>query len=440
MSAALLLAALLAAAPRAGAEESAPEARGAAIDNPDEQLARTVASQLASNPNMAQGLAARILDSRVTEAITASKDQSKAFQEVRDWVQKNPVDAAHLAIGFAQDDADGTQNFENTLFERIERHFRLNPDRYNGMYGKLHEMAGISKSLARSAQLTDDARKEHIQAYFDGLAGQGATRSLTGNAPGADDGGAVHAGIATGELYDHLSASNPTGFSPEIMALQSQLNASRPPGSPKLIPTGKLDLATLRFPVFGLRHALEVLQETMRAQRAYLQAKALGLPVEGKGRAQWDTPDGQLALDQKAAFKDPLPSFARRKDLLAKAADAVDRFDQIAAQAKNPKWISAKGLGELSAARQEATRWITAASLEEKLYRLESCRGFLTPALLDAIARAPVSEDSRRLYLARGKAMERAMDAASEELKGRVAALSSDPRVKPAQAAALSAA
>jgi len=418
-----------------------------ATDNDEEAMARAVAQYLSANPDAMLALAARIQRSRIAGVITPNQNEAGAFREIWSWIHKNSLDAAHLAVGFAKDDEEGTRDFETALFSRVERHFRMNPNRYDGIYGRLHDLAGITRSVSKSIgkykNLDEEGRREHVRSFFEGLAGRGGEKSLDRPEPGGpppEDSAPVHAGLAAGEIYDRISASNPTGFSAEVMALQSELSRSRPAGAPKLLPTGKLDYPTLRYPFYAFRSAIQRLDASLRSHRAYLQARALRRPLDPPGRAPWDTPEGQRALDAAFGGRDPAAAITRRKDALLKAAQAVARFDEEASKTKDPNKINAPSLRELSALRRDATRWIAIASLEEKRHRLESLRGFMTPELTARIERAPVEPELRKRYRERGNRIESALESAIAGIANAVASLEKSDGGAAGISAALSAA
>ena len=88
---------------------------------------------------------------------------------------------------------------------------------------------------------------------------------------------------------------------------------------------------------------------------------------------------------------------------MQRAAAAVKDFDSSALPARDPMRISRALLMTLGSKQKEASRWITVASLEEELERLEQQEGFLSADLLNAIAHAPLDEGTRASYKRRGE-------------------------------------
>ncbi|MFA5137606.1 MAG: hypothetical protein WC728_00110 [Elusimicrobiota bacterium] len=409
----LLLFALLAAAQSASALDAAdiPSVRGGAIRTKDDELAEQVRDRLISEPEAADAVAGRICRSTLGPQLSGLDDPRAAFGEVRGWVGKNPEPAAYLALGFAKDDAEGTDEFERSLYERIVRYFELNPGRHHGMLGKLDRLAVESKQLALSEEFNEDSQREALRRFFEGAEGEatrpdGKEHRQGGEPPPTSDGPAAYAG---GHLYDRLGSANPTGYSPHVLTFQSEMNRRRAPGAPKLLETGRLDYATLRYPYYGMRYDADRLARSLRTQRAWSQAKALGRE-RSVSLEKLKDPAVQAELDAAFGGRDPDPRFTARKRLLAKLEQVLSRFDQEAASAKNKKKIDSALLRSLSAGRREAALLIAAAAHEERLHVLRSCRGFMTDALRAAVARMPVDPETRSRYLGKGERMQAELD------------------------------
>jgi len=192
------------------------------------------------------------------------------------------------------------------------------------------------------------------------------------------------------------------------MALQSALNLRSVPGAPKLLETGKLDYETLSYPAYGMRYDLRGLEARLRLQENYELARLAGL--EGKYRPeQLLDPQVEALLKRKTAGAKTSPRFAARRRAQERAAAALREFEAAALRARDPQGITRGLLATLGAKQKEAARWITVASLEEELQRIESESGFLSPELKELIAGCPVAEASRGAYLRRGEGFEKAL-------------------------------
>ena len=315
----LLLALLLFAAPASAGD--APPITGGAVSTKDTELARRMKEALKSDPALAQTLAERILRSSLAGEFikegpkNAGEEERRAaaLEDIKTWILENPSEAAFLAVGFSKDDREGNHEFEQSLFQRVSRFFALNPDRDKGILGRLNRLGSESQSLIKQLNMDDDERRQLLQKMFEGSAETQAKVSGKSEGSGGKGGeapskGASYAGDA---IYDRLSAANPTGYSPQVQQLQSELNAAGAPGAPRLIETGKLDYPTLRHPYHALAYDAGRIDSSYRAQRAWAQAKALKL--EGSyAQEQYRDPAVQKELDEKAKGKEP-PGFERRR-------------------------------------------------------------------------------------------------------------------------------
>lgn len=395
---------------------------GRAADASETDLVRQMKDRLAEEPETAEIVARRILKSSLGSQFTQSADPERALEDLKDWVAKNPESAAYLAIGFAKDDAAGNKSFENSLYKDMQNFLELNPDSSKGMYGRLKRASQFSRSLEHTKNLDNEDRQAVINALFEGVDSQRTGKlSRTDNAgrwdrqrgigPGgsAGPGGTVD---ASASLYDRLGARNLTGYSPEVMTLQSELNRRKAPGAPALVETGKLDYPTLRHPFFGLRYDIDRLEAAYRAQRVWSLAKALGREVP---KDKLDDPALLRELEAAAGSPAPDAASARRLAALEHARAALAAFDREAAKTKTDAGITRARLGALASLRQNAARWIAIASLEEMLQRLSSQRGFLTQPLRAAVAQVPVSETERAEFLNAGVELERELESALED-------------------------
>ncbi|MEK7656704.1 MAG: hypothetical protein AAB412_03040 [Elusimicrobiota bacterium] len=392
----------------------APEVRPTAASGEEDDSLRRLARTLRGDPEASDRVAERIFRSRIAEDLANSPDPELGLAKIRQWVKKNPEDAAALALGFAKDDAQGTHDFEDSLFRGVNRLFEVNPDFNRGIFGKLKLAGAESQAAMRDDGLDDDERTELLRKFFEG----GAPASEKVGSPGSQGGpsGGLGAASAGSGSYDRLSAANVSGYSPQVQAWQSEMNRSLVPGAPRLVETGRLDHATLRHPVYALDHDIRKLESSFRAQRASAQARSLG--QEARLRAG-DLADEkvQAELDRSAGGKDFLRHAARRRKALAAASKARDIFSARADEAKEASRVTAALVKELSRLRREAARRIAAAAALEEMDLLEGAGPVLSPRLRETIARTPVEEGLRVRYLLRGEGLERAR----QETLGRLA-------------------
>ncbi len=392
----------------------APEVRPVAAAGEKDDSLRRLAWTLRGDPEAADRVAERIFRSRIAGDLADSPDPELGLAKIRKWVKKNPEDAAALALGFAKDDAQGTHEFEDSLFHGVNRLFEVNPGFDRGIFGKLKLAGAESQAAMRDDGLDDDERTELLRRFFEG----GASASGKVGAPGSrgGPGGGLGAASAGSGAYDRLSAANVSGYSPQVQALQSEMNRSLVPGAPRLVETGRLDHATLRHPVYALDHDLRRLESSLRTQRASAQARSLGQEARfGSGKLA----DGEIQaeLDKSAGGKDFLLHGARRRKALEAASKARDLLSERAERAKDPSRVTAALVKELSGLRREAARRIAAAAALEELDLLEGAGPVLSPRLRETIARTPVEEPLRARYLLRGEGLERAR----QETLGRLA-------------------
>lgn len=387
-----------------------PEVGGATeTQNEETGLVGRAADALRDNPGMRESLARRLLSSSLAEQLSGGeRDPARAEAAVAQWIADNPTDAANLAVGFAKDDKAGTQEFESSLRERVVRYLQLNPERYHGILGVL-SAAGKEGRLIKKLEkkMDEEEQRELVKRLFDGQGGeQGRTlKQPEGDGKGGQGGNAAGPGsVAGSSAYDRLSELNPSGYSPEVLALQSSLNAQRPPGSPKLIETGRLDYATLAQPAHALRADLARQGQSLGARRAWAAARALGRDREFTAEQYSDL--GVQRMLQKAAAGVKLPArLERRRSALTRARSAVAEFEKEAERMRQPGAINRAGLRLLSLRQKDASRWLVIASLEADIDRLEAEEAFWTPELESLVKTAPAAEPTRRAFLERGKAV-----------------------------------
>jgi hypothetical protein len=380
--------------------------------------------QLESDPGLQEALVDRIFQSKIAAAISTESDDSKKRSDVRDWVKSDLRSASEIALGLARDEAEGTHLFENTLVKQLRVSYRRkNTDR--GAFGVLKSAAKTSKlTTLTDQQAGEEERREALRNLFEGKGSQGE-RVITGQAPEGKAAGAqtpASAALAT-SFYDRLSAGNIRGYSPHLMALQSALNTRRPPGAPALIETGKLDHATLSYPAFGLKYDLGNLEERLRRARIAELATLGGVQLTERDMKD---PGLEARLLAKVPADKLKKRFAARAAANERARAALAAFEAAAGKSKDPSQITKGLLVELSGRQREAARWLTAASLEEELARIESEEGFLTADLLAAIDAAPAPAPVRESYKRRGESYKERLAKLKANAQASLDALMSD--------------
>ncbi len=390
-----LLCLLLLVAPLRAQDVSGPDLEGS------NAMVDQVAQKLKDDPTLASPLAQRIARSSVAQSISPMGDPA----EIAQWVRANPDSAAVLAVGFAQDDATHSQSFENSLQAQAtgpKKHLEFNPESKRGLMGRLNKASQDSKLMRKDEQMSDEEQREILKTMFEGTGSQSNKIITQEEKGGPPDQNKSATGVPS-NYFDRLSRGNLRGYSPQLQALQSALNGRRAPGAPKLIETGRLDYETLSYPGYGMRYDVANLDAQLRAERAWAIAQALGIQV--RSREQLSDPSFQADLDRRAAAKGVKlsPGFERRRAAVERAAAALKDFDAAALPAKDPLKISRSLILGLGARQKEAARWITAASLEEELDRLEAEQGFLSPELVEMIRRCPVGEGDKAAYGRRGE-------------------------------------
>ena len=417
MTAALLLALWLAPQrPALAQDEAPPSGAQGQTDADDAQLEAEVRGRIESEPGVADSLAARIERSKIGPNITSSADPMQRLKDIRAWIDANPQAAARLAVGLSRDDAEGSTRFEDLVTSQVEgAHLAINP-RYKygkGLYGSLNRDARDSKLMKKQADgLSDEEQRELLKNMFEGQGGQSnqiVTQKPDGKKGGAPAGGPAGRSGISSSYYDRLSQSNLRGYSPQLQALQSALNLRRAPGAPRLIETGKLDYETLHYPAYGMRFDVENLRRRLGYEEAFALAGLLGLG-DKYSPEQLADPAVQKQLAEKAAGK-PLPeAFSRRRAALARAATALADFEQASAAAKDPARITRALLISLGGKQKEAARWITVASLEEELQRLDAELATITPDLYQTVQQCPADPADRQAYMRRGEWFEAALN------------------------------
>ena len=403
--AAALSIALCLAAPAARAQDAPDTGSGVTVENPEAEVARRVADVLRTDPGAQAALAHRLMSSSLAESLAGgATNRDDAEAAVFHWVQQHPDDASHLAVGFASDDQNGSHDFETSLHERVVRSLALNPDRYTGILGVLQAAGSQSKIISKlEKKMDEEEQRELLKRLFEGKGGEQG-RVLKQPDEGKDNRtdrpSSSAPGVAAPGAYDRISELNPSGYSPQVLALQSALNAQRAPGAPKVPETGRLDYATLAAPSYSLHGDLERQDAALRAQRAWETARALGRAREFRPE-QYSDKAVQAKLEAAGAGVKIAPRTLSRRNALARARAAVQDFEREAEAMRDPSKITRGGLKRLAARQREAARWLLIADLEGDLARVEAEADFWTPELERLVTFAPAPEDQRRAFLAR---------------------------------------
>lgn len=411
----LLLACLLA-SPALKAQQ---EVEGVAVQDQDSPAISEMQSALKDDPAAAETLARRVLKSSLAGMITQKEDPAEKLKDLRAWIDRDPESAAIVGVGLFKDDAAGNSFNEEKLAHREERRMVENEGAQKGVFGRLKKTSAASKNMDKNAALKDEERQETIKKIFEGE-GDNSQQVLAGPEKGA---GA--AALAETGFYDRLSQGNLTGYSPQVMGIQSALNSRRAPGAPKLIETGKLDYPTLSYPLYGMRYDLANLEKRLRYQSSLALAKLLGLE-RGYSAEQLLSPEVARELERKAAGRALDPRLQRRRQLLDRVAAALEGFDSAARQARDPSKITKRLLAGLSLKQKEAARWIAIASLQEELDRIEPEKDFLSAELLAAIDAAPLPLPAREAYQRRGQGFRERLSRLKANDRETIKALESD--------------
>ncbi len=402
----LLLIAVLAASSPARALDlnSIRSVDGKAVETEEDREHRRLRKKLLSDPTSVETLARRILRSSLAEQLVDTKDSAQAQDDIQEWIAAHPEDAAHLALGFAQDDARGGDRFERALHTRVIRYFEINPSSHKGVVGRLDRAAKETKKLLGEEELDDAAKYRLMKKFFEG---ESSFTAGSEKNQGAQSGPAYGGG-----LYDRLGGANPTGYSPRVQTYQSAMNRRRAPGAPALIETGRLDFPTLSYPRFGLRYDIDRLDKTLRQQRAWEEARSIGKEDRYSPKDLLD-PKTQAELKKLAAGKKLPPGIARRARAIESARRLLTAFEREADPAKKRKNITRARIKRLGDLRRDAARWIAYAAHAERLARLKALVGFMDDFLRAEILRAPVKKEARRGYLKAGERLEGSITAAT---------------------------
>ena len=186
------------------------------------------------------------------------------------------------------------------------------------------------------------------------------------------------------------------GYSPQLLSLQSSLNARRPPGAPTLIETGKLDYATLSYPSHAMRYDLKYLEERLRRERISRLAR-----MAGSTPSERDLQDPELEgkLRTAAASLPPCLNAARGAHRESPRRRRLSGCRRGQKQEPRP---SPKLCLHRAGPRSEGNLALDAAAALRKNSLLETEEDFLTPELLSAIDAVPAPAPTREAYRKRG--------------------------------------
>jgi hypothetical protein len=354
--------------------------------------------KLEGDPALREAVVDRIMKSKIADAISSELTDKAKRDEVRKFVESDLTAASEMALGLAKDEANGNHLFEYGAVKFLHQTF-VRKNKNAGAFGILKNASKTSKkSTDADQEAGEEERREALRSLFEGKGSQGS-KVITGQAPDGKPVTETPSAALASSFYDRLSAGNIRGYSPQLMSLQSALNTRRPPGAPALIETGKLDHATLSYPKYGLKYDLGNLEERLRRARLAELATLGGVQLTERDMKD---PNLEARLLAKAPAGKLSKRFAARAEANARAAEALAAFEAAAEKSKDPNQITKALLVELSGRQREAARWLTAASLEEELARIESEEGFLTADLLAAIDAVPAASPVRESYKRQG--------------------------------------
>lgn len=245
------------------------------------QVAQTIQEEkrrLESNPQLAKALAKRISNSSIGDKISLSKNSLERTKEIEAWLLKNPEAGAIIALGLAEDDANGNHAFENRMNQELS-HFEPNPGAVHNAYYQLKRASKTERSMLSDKTMTNEERVEILNNLFEGR-GSGSKaiiRRMQKSSPGQSP-----TTTLTENFYNRLSASNLSGYSPNVAALQSQMARENIPGAPPLIVTGYLDKKTLSYPAYAMKFDLSNLKLRLNQEESLALAKELGISISAR--------------------------------------------------------------------------------------------------------------------------------------------------------------
>lgn len=352
-----------------------------------------------TNPRLAFTLAQRIARSKLGGRISLSKNSLQKTKEVEAWLLKNPEVGAVIGLGLAQDSANGNHDFENILNQKLS-HWVANPGAVHNAYYQLKNSSRKLRAMKRDQTMTNEERVSILNALFEGQAS--ASNQIIRRRQVAGHASEAPATSLSANFYNRLSLTNLAGYSPDVAALQNQMNRQAVPGAPTLPETGYLNSQTLAYPAYALRYDLSNLKNRLNLTEAYALAKKLGRnisPQEAQDPVFLSRLRSEAGQKGVAIPKD----YLIQSQTIAKAAAAIKDFEEEALKSADKKNITPHFLMTLGSKQREASRWISAAFLEEDMNRADDEERLLTPELKATISACPVSAQERGEYLSRGQ-------------------------------------
>ena len=366
------------------------------------QLTQTIQEEkrlLDSNPQLAKALAKRISNSSIGDKISLSRNSLERTKEIEAWLLKNPEAGAIIALGLAEDDANGNHAFENRMNQQLSQ-FEPNPGAVHNAYYRLKRASKTERSMLSDKTMTNEERVEILNNLFEGR-GSGS-KAIIRRMQQQSSSSQSPATTLTGNFYNRLSASNLSGYSPNVAALQSQMARENIPGAPPLIVTGYLDAKTLSYPAYAMKFDLSNLKSRLNQEESLALAKELGISISGRQAEDPATLSSLLEKAQRKGISVP-KDFQIQAETLSRAQKAIEAFEKFAQQGQNPKKITLGFIAQIGNLQREASRWINAAFLEEEISRILKEEKSLSPQLKEAIAACPVSAQEKGEYLQRGQ-------------------------------------
>jgi hypothetical protein len=362
------------------------------------QNIRAVERLINNDPQAALRLAQRIARSRLGKKISLSKNSLQKTKEIDDWIHRNSKEAAEIGVGLAQDDAAHNHHFEDRVNQGLSN-FTPNPGAVHNAYYRLKRSSRDLRAMNRDTTMSNEERTEILKSLFEGR-GSASNQVIERRKEAASSDSPATS--LSANFYNRLSLQNLTGYSPTVAALQSQMNRWHVPNAPALPETGYLDYATLAYPGYAMAYDIANIKARLNVDEAYSLAKKLGIPISAQQAKDPATLPELISKAQKKGIAIP-NDYAIQSKTISEAIAALKEFKMMAKESQNPKKITPQLLISLGAKQREASRWISAAFLEQDINRIEEKERLLSPNLKAVIAACPASSQERAEYLERGQ-------------------------------------
>ncbi len=353
---------------------------------------------LKTDPKAALKLAKRIARSRLGARISLSKNSLERTKEIEAWLLQHSEEAAAIGVGLARDDAKHDHHFENRLDRQLSQ-LEPNPGAVHNTFNRLKRSSRDLRAMHQDATMSNEERVEILNTLFEGQ-GSGSHKVIRRKF-GASSSDSPATSLA-GNFYNRLSLNNLAGYSPNVAALQSQMNRWHVPNAPALPETGYLGYPTLAYPGYAMAYDIANLKARLNLKEAYALAQKLGISISAQ-----EVKDPSVLSDLVSKAKDKgiaIPNdYQIQAKTISNASRALDDFNLMAQKSKDPKQITPQLLISLGAKQRDASRWISAAFLEQDINRIEEKERLLSPDLKAAIAACPVSPQEKAEYLQRGQ-------------------------------------